>query len=94
LFGDFELHGPSSLLLDHGGTVSHLASYADVVDAKLHEVTAPQLAVDREIEQREIACSSLQLQPNADGPDLFRFQRALLVDEPAFVPRSFCKADH
>jgi hypothetical protein len=59
LFGDFELDRSASFPLDHDGTVSHLAADANVVDLQPHKVAAPQLAVDGEIEQGEVALTML-----------------------------------
>jgi hypothetical protein len=59
LFGDFELDRSTSFPLDHGGTVSHLAADANVVDLQPHKVAGPQLAVDGEIEQGEVALTML-----------------------------------
>jgi hypothetical protein len=58
-----------------------------------HEIATPQFAIDCEIEECEVASTPLKLEPNADGPDLFRFERAFLTREASLVPRSFCKAN-
>jgi len=58
-FGDFEPDRSTGLPLDHSGTVSHLATDANVVDLQPYKVAAPQLAVDGEIEQGEVALTVL-----------------------------------
>ena len=64
-FGDFEPDRSTGLPLDHSGTVSHLATDANVVDLQPYKVAAPQLAVDGEIEQGEVALTVLQLKPKS-----------------------------
>lgn len=41
-----------------------------VAHAQSHEITRTQLAVDAEVEQRQLACAMLQLQAHADDPAL------------------------
>jgi hypothetical protein len=91
LFGDFELDRPAGLLLDHGRAIPHRAADTHVIDPQGDQIAAAQLAVDRQVEQREIALSNLKLKPDPDGPDLFRLERALLTDQAALVPRCLAK---
>lgn len=91
LFSNFELDGPARLPLDHGGAVANMPSHTYVVDSQPHEIAAAQLAIDREIEQGEIAAMLFKLQSDPDGPDLLWFQRTFLTDEAALVPRGFRK---
>jgi hypothetical protein len=86
LFGDFELDRSAGFPLDHRGAVPDSAPDAHVVDLEPHEVTAPQLAIEGQIEQSEVASTLFELKPDADCPDLLWFQRALLADEAALVP--------
>jgi hypothetical protein len=67
--------------------VSHVTAYGDVIDPKADEIAAAQLAVDGEVEHRQIALVVLDLKSDANGPDLFRPQGPLLANETAFVPR-------
>ena len=71
MFGDFELDRSTGLPLDHGGAVSHLATEVNLVDLQPYEVATPQLAVDGEIEQGEVALTMLQLKPDTDRPYVF-----------------------
>jgi len=93
LFGNLELNRSAGFPLDHGGAILNAASDAHVAYPQPHEIATPQLAIDCEIEEREVASTPLKLEPNADGPDLFRFERAFLPREASLVPRSFCKAN-
>jgi len=61
LFGDLELDRPAGFSLDYRGTVLHPAPDAHVAHPEPHEVAAPQLAVDGEIEQSEIASALFKL---------------------------------
>ena len=87
LFGDFELDRSAGFPLDHRGAVPDSASDAHVADLEPHEVTAPQLAVEGQIEQSEVASTLFKVKPDADCPDLLWLQRALLADEAALVSR-------
>jgi hypothetical protein len=86
LLGDLELDRSAGLPLDHRGAVPDSAPDAHVVDLEPHEATAPQLAVEGQMEQSEVASALFELRPDADCPDLLWLQRALLPDEAAFVP--------
>src|SRR5215472_6591707 len=66
LLGDLELHRPAGLLLNDGRAVTDPAANADIVDLQPHEIAAPEFAVDREVEQGEVAGSALHLEPNPD----------------------------
>src|SRR5580700_5485770 len=93
LFGDLKLDRPTRFLLDHGGAVRHSATSAHIVDAQPHEIATPQLAIDGQIEKREVAFTSLKLEPDADRPDLLRLERTFLPNEAVLIPGNFGKAD-
>ena len=66
LFGDLELDRPPGLfLLDYRGSVLH----SSPTHTEPHEVAAPQLAVDGEIEQSETVAALFNLEPDANCPD-------------------------
>ena len=58
----------------------------EFVDLQPHEIAAPEFAVDREVEQGQVAGSALHLEPDPDRPHVLRLQRALLPNEAPFVP--------
>ena len=87
LLRDLELNRTAGLVLDNCRPVSHVAADGDVIDPKADEIAAAKLAVDGEVEQRQIAFAVLDLKSDTNGPDLFRPQGTLLADETAFVPR-------
>ena len=68
LLRHFELDRPPGLLLDHGGAIPHPASDVYVIDLQRDEIAAAQLAIDREIEQSEVALPTLQLKPDPNCP--------------------------
>jgi hypothetical protein len=83
LFSDFELDRSAGFPLDYRGAVPDWAPDAHVADLEPNEVTAPQLAVEGQIEQSAIASTLFELKPDADRPDLLWLQRALLADKAA-----------
>jgi hypothetical protein len=85
-FGNFELTRPARLFLNDGCAVSNTAASADIVDLWSDEITASELAIDGEIEQREVTRSLLELEPHPNCPDIFRLQRTLLPGETPLVP--------
>jgi hypothetical protein len=60
---------------------------SDIADAQLHEIAAAQLAVDRQIEQRELAPSIAQLKANPNCPNVLEFERCFLTDKLSLIPR-------
>ena len=83
-----KLDRTARLVLDDRRPVSHVAARSYVIDSKADEIAAAQLAVDGEVEQRQIAFAALDLKSDTNGPDLFRPKGTLLTNETAFVPRS------
>jgi hypothetical protein len=73
LFGDLKLDRPPGFLLDYRGAVLHSVPDAYVAHPNPHEVAAPQLAVDGEIEQSEVASALFKLRPDPNAPNLLSF---------------------
>src|ERR1051326_18814 len=86
LLGDLELHRSARFLLNDRRAGADATANTDIVNPQPHEITTSELAVDREIEQREVAGSVLQLEPNSDRPHVLGLQGALLTNEASFVP--------
>ena len=59
LFGDFELNRSAGLFLDYRCSIANPPACAHVVDLEPNEVAAPQLAVNGQIEHREITFAAL-----------------------------------
>ena len=83
----FELNRSFGFLLNHDGAVTDAPAGNYIADPHPDHVTAAELAVDGEVEQRSVAQSPLLVEPEANGPDLLLFQRPLRTNQPAFVPR-------
>lgn len=65
----------------------------DVAHLQAGQVTSPKLAVDGRVEQRQVASVVCHLQADADRPDVFRQQGALLAEDASFVPGRTFGAD-
>jgi hypothetical protein len=72
-----EANGPASLPLTDVGAVNCIAVGRHVLHAQSDEVATTQLAIDGQIEERQVANAPFQLQPGADGPDMADPQRRL-----------------
>jgi hypothetical protein len=86
-FHQLEDNGSACLALHDGGSGPDAARQNHVSDAEVHKIAASQLAVDREIEQREIAYAVLVSELGPDCPDIFRFERRFGADQKPRVPR-------
>jgi hypothetical protein len=87
LLGDLELNSSMRLLLHEDCSRGDAIAMDYVTNTKGNQITGSKLAVDREIEQSELANSFAKLQADANGPDVFESQRCFLSDELALVPR-------
>jgi hypothetical protein len=86
LFGQFELDRARGLFLDNSCAVADPTVCINVVDFQADEIAAAQFAVDRHVEHRDVALSSLYLETNSDIPHVLRFEGTFLTGEPALVP--------
>jgi hypothetical protein len=60
---------------------------ADVADLQSDEIAATQLAVDAQVEQRELANPALHPESEAERPNVLGRERGLLSDDLALVSR-------
>jgi hypothetical protein len=81
LVGDFKLDRPARFLLDHCRSVPYAPSNTNIVETYSDEITPPQLAVDRQIEHREIASAAPAVSEHGSS-------RPLSVSKAAFDRRS------
>jgi hypothetical protein len=83
-----ELEGnrPARFLLDHGRSRPDRYPSDEITQPELHKIATAQLAVDREVEQREVANATIDRQPRSDFPDVLGLRRRLLADDAAGVP--------
>jgi hypothetical protein len=86
LLGDFEFDGPACLPLADRCPVHRVAVRGDIIDVQAHSVTAPKLAIDRDIEKHQVPRSAGDLKSRPDGPDVFRLERRFGSSELPFVP--------
>jgi hypothetical protein len=86
LLRQLEPDGPTGLLLPHCGAIHRIPAWCNVLYPKCDDIAAPQLAVDRQIENCQVARPSVHLQSGTDRPNMFWPQRRLLADELALVP--------
>ena len=63
-----ELNRPVGLLLDGGGSFDGLSAVNDIADLEADKVTASEFAVDRQVEQGELARVVLDLEADANAP--------------------------
>lgn len=86
-FGQLELDRALCLPLHDHGPGQDLVPVGDVPDPQIHQVAAPQLAVDGEIEHSQIPNLMGILQMDSDGSDVLRLQGRFLADQFSLVPR-------
>jgi len=86
VLGDLESNRQAGLLLADRCTVDRISMRRYVLDLERDDIAPTQLAIDRQIEHRQIARTSLYLQLGADRPYVLRSQRGLGTDQLAFVP--------
>jgi hypothetical protein len=89
LLRDLELHRPAGLFLflHYTRSIANSVASEHIIDPQSNEVASPELVVDGQIEHRKIALAVLQLEANANGPNVLRFQRTLLADQACLIPR-------
>lgn len=66
VFGDLELDGSARLLLDDSGSRFYVSAGGDIADFEPDQITASQLAVDREVEQRKISDIAIEFKSCPD----------------------------
>jgi hypothetical protein len=70
LLGQFKPDRSTGFLLPDRRAVQTVPVRGDVIDPYRHDVTAPKFAIDREVEQGEIAGSPFELQLCPYRPDM------------------------
>ena len=85
--GNFELDRPLGFLLHDDGARRDAITVGNIPNAQLHQIAAAQFAVDRQIEQGELALTLTEFEAHPDGPNIFELERGFLSDQLALVPR-------
>ena len=93
VFRHIELNGPTSLALDDGDTLSDTFANYEIRDFQANKVTTAQLAIDGQVEQRQIPEVSNELKPGTNGPNLLWEQRTFLPDQSTLVPWTALRPD-
>jgi hypothetical protein len=84
---DLKLHGTLRLLLHDDGSRGDLVAMTDVANLQFHQVAAPELAVNAEIEQRKFTNSVCHLKADPQRPNVLQLEGRLLTDNLSLVPR-------
>jgi hypothetical protein len=87
LLGDLEPDRPTGLPLADCRAIDRVAVRRNILDPQSDHVTTAKLAVDGDVEEREIAYAACELQPSAYRPDMLRLKRWFRARQSAFVPR-------
>jgi hypothetical protein len=73
-------------LLADCGTIDSISTRGDVIDLDANDIAAAQLAVDGQIEERQVSPTSFDLKSRSDRPDVFWLQGRFGADQFAFIP--------
>ena len=85
-FEQLEPDRPARLLLRDSGSRSHPAAADEFSDPDFHHVTASQLAVDGQVEQRTVAETPFSIEPEPDSPNPLWLERTLRADRFSGIP--------
>src|SRR6516162_6858632 len=86
LLGHLEPDRLTGLLLAHRRAIDGMSVRRHIFYLEADDVAASQLAIDGQIEHREIACSSLDLQVASNRPNVFGPKRRLRPCQFALLP--------
>jgi hypothetical protein len=84
---EFEFHRPSSLLLADARSIGRVAARRDVIYFQGDDVATTKFAIDSDVEQRQIANPTLDLELRPDGPDMLRAEWRLRANDLSLIPR-------
>jgi len=62
-------------LLNDLRPIQNLSVSGDISNQELHHIAGSEFAVNRQVEHRKLTDILCNLQPNADSPYLFKFER-------------------
>jgi len=81
-----EFRRPAGLLLPDDRSVYSISPRSNILDADADDIAASELAIDRQIEQRQITRSPCELELCSNCSHVFRPQRRLGANEITFAP--------
>jgi hypothetical protein len=87
LLCQLEPDGLTGLFLSDRGPINCVSTRRNILDFEGDDIAATQLAIDGQIEHRQVACPSLDLQLGPDRPYVFWPERRLCPNQLALVPR-------
>jgi hypothetical protein len=82
----------SGFLLTNGRTIDRKTVWSNILDLETDNITSSELAIDGEIEHREIARSALYLQLGPDRPNMLGPQRRFGAHQLSLIPRGVDRA--
>ena len=82
-----ELDRSSGFLLNDDGAITNAPAGNYIPDSDTDHVTAAQLAINREVEQRTVAQPPVLVEPKPNSPDLLLFQSPFGTDQSPLIPR-------
>src|SRR2546426_8446584 len=85
-FRQVKLHWPLGLSLHDHRSGQNLVAVRDIANTQIDEITTAQLAVDCEVEHRQVSNLLAVLEVDSDCPDILWLEWRLLPDQLAFVP--------
>jgi len=65
-------------------------AFSHIANLQPDEVAAPELAIDRKIENDEVSHIAVEFKPGPDRPDLLHFQSWLLTGQLAGIQSAVC----
>lgn len=92
-FRQFETNRLLCLALQDRRSFFDLAGCVHIGDLQAHEITAPQFAIYRRVEQREIPMVLGDFEAHADRPYMLWEQWAFLAHDAALVPSGLARDD-
>src|ERR1700674_5725890 len=69
LLRHFEPHGSAGLLLPDSCSIDRASTRCNILDLESDDIAAPQLAVDGEVEHRQVSGTPVNLELGTDRPD-------------------------
>jgi hypothetical protein len=86
-FSQLKLNRTPSFLLSNRDAVMQAPSSLNLSDFQLYQVAGSKFAVYCQIEEGKASFIATQLESDSYCPNVLWFERALLSDDPALVPR-------
>jgi hypothetical protein len=80
LVRQFESNRPPRLLLPDSSSIKGVSIRGHIIDADRDDIATPQLAIDRQVEQSQVAYAAVKLEFGSDRPDVARPKRGLWTD--------------